>query len=312
MGKFLSPICSPLIRIVILNFNQTRCTLNLVENLAFQDYKNFDVVVVDNCSIEKEYFELRDSLPKTIKIIHSLENLGYAKGNNLGCRFEIGNSPDYYMILNNDLIIDDPELIKKLLYSLSNKEHKNSIAVSPLVNTVTSKTPIEGQIQVRKILPLMEQIIVNSSLLKKIFKNIFYEYIYKSDMPYLNKELVVDTINGAAFLINGNFFREIGFMDEGTFLYNEEIILGKIIKSKGFTCLLNGYTILKHLQGVSTKSTLQHFNFKMRREMVVSEIYYYRQYFGINRFALSLIYSMRMLELYIIRIYRKMIEFFLL
>ncbi len=124
-------------------------------------------------------------------------------------------------------------------------------------------------------------------------------------MPFIGKELAVDTINGAAFLIDGKFFREIGFFDEGTFLFNEELILGKTIQNKGYTCLLNGNSIVNHLQGLSTKSKKESYNIKMEYEKIRSEVYYLKKYLSVNK-ALRVIFSIyRRFEIYILYILKK-------
>lgn len=292
---------SPSVRVIILNYNQSQYTIDTVNYISKQDYENFHIVIVDNCSNEEEIVLLEKLLPKSVTLLRSDSNIGYARGNNIGCRFLSNSTVDYYLILNNDVIINEKELISKLIQSFINFKKEKVIAISPLINTISTNIPLENQIQVRKILPIYKQIIVNSPFLNKLFYGIFNDYIYKSDMPYIGKEIVVDSINGAAFIIDGHFFRNLNFLDEGTFLFFEEIILGKQIQIKGFTCLLNGNVVVEHLQGVSTKSNAKFFNLFMEKEKLKSELFYFKKYFSMNSFALSLIKLTRLIEIYILK-----------
>jgi GT2 family glycosyltransferase len=295
------------VRVVILNYNQAKYTIEAVNFIRNQDYKNIELVVVDNNSLKEDFLILQNLLPKSTRIVRSEQNLGYARGNNLGCKLSTKIIPDYYFIINNDVVINDDQLISKLVESLQRNEKNKIVAVSPLVNTVSTGKPLENQIQVRKLLPFYKQTIVNSPFLNKIFFWITNEYIYKDKMPYIGKETIVDSINGAVFLIYGPLFSEIGFFDEGTFLFFEEIILGKKIQQMGYYCLLNGYTMIDHLQGLSTKSDQKSFNLKMEREKIISENYYFQKYFNINKFMLGLIFLSRIFEIYAIWIIKNII-----
>ncbi len=291
------------VRVVVLNFNQPEYTIATVNALKLQTVRNLEIVVVDNNSTEKNFARLKDALPNEI-LIRSESNYGYAVGNNLGCKYNSERPIDYYFILNNDVIIENTNLIQSLVTAI-NKNHSNRVvAVSPLVDTVSSELPINEQIQVRRIVTFLEQIIVNSPIMNKIFIPIYKRYIYKDKMPYSNRYTTVDTINGAAFLIRGDVFRENNFFDNGTFLFHEELILGKQLKNSGYNCVLDGFSSLKHLQGVSTNSQKRKFNLKMEKEKVRSEIYYFKKYFNISDVVLAFIKLMRYTEIYLLFSYR--------
>ncbi len=290
------------VRIVVLNYNQAEYTLSTVNYLLKQNYKNIEIFVVDNASKEIEYQILKNKLPKGIELIKSNTNHGYSKGNNLGCRFPSKLHIDYYLILNNDVIIEDNDFIFKLIKSIEDNLYLNVVAASPIVDTVSSKISIENQIQVRRIVPFIEQLIVNSPFLNKIFYRVFNRYIYKYEMPYLNKYTICESINGAAFLIKGDVFRDNNYLDEGTFLFLEELILGKQLKNNGFKCVLDGFSSIKHLQGVSTKSNKNQYNIKMEFEKINSEIYYFKNYFNVPIWVLFIIRQLRITEMYILSI----------
>jgi len=272
------------IRIVILNYNSSQYTLDIIQNLCTQSYKNYEIVVVDNASKELERQLLKDNLPKSILCIYADKNSGYSSGNNLGMRLKTAAEPDYFFVLNNDVIIEDDALLEKLVASFNWASFKKIIAISPLVNTISTKLPLEKQIQVRRVLPTFQLFFVCCTIFKLFTKKSFAQYVYKHEMPYINNYLACDSINGAAFIIEADFMKKNNYLDEGTFLFFEEVILGRQILDAGGTCLLNGTTSLKHLQGMSTRSTAQQLNVRMEKYKRESELYYFQKYCGLNAF----------------------------
>lgn len=136
---------NPRVVIVILNWNGWRDTIECLESIFQIDYPNYSVVLVDNVSsddsikniiefaegnlkFKSEFFEyssenkpLDFTILKEDEIIHQLykhkdvpltiikneTNEGFAEGNNIGIKYGLNNlNPDYFLLLNNDTIVD--------------------------------------------------------------------------------------------------------------------------------------------------------------------------------------------------------------
>lgn len=275
---------SPAVRVVILNYNESSYTLDLVKQLEKQTYPSLEILVVDNASRLEEQ-EVLKLLPENVITLFSTENLGYARGNNKGILEKTGKTADYHLILNNDLIIEDVDFVKKLLHGML--LNPGAAASSPLVDTVAVDKPLEEQIQVRRILSADKMFKLAVPLFTPFIKNLTHFFLYRDQMPFVNKYTVCDSINGAAFMIDAAFVEEYGGLDEGTFLYYEEIILGRKILEAKRTCLLNGYTSVKHLQGVSTGSNAKTINRKMEVYKYQSALYYLKKYENLGVFKSS-------------------------
>ncbi len=278
------------IRIVILNYNGSEYTVSLIKQIKQQTFNNYEIIVVDNGSLKEEVNILKKNISNDIKTIYSPKNLGYSAGNNLGLKYKEDREVDYFLVLNNDLILEDPNFINVMLNAMVDSKHLNVVASSPLVDTVSTSLLIDNQIQTRRLLSKWNTFLINIPLFK------FYTdrklaglFLYENEKPYTNKYLVCDTINGAAFMIEKKFIVENDFLDEGTFLYYEEIILGRQIRNSKKTCLLNGNTSVKHLQGISSKSSANLVNVKMERFKYKSSLYYLKKYENLGFFA-SLFY----------------------
>jgi len=99
------------ISIVILNYNAGELLEKCISSILKSNYKNFEIILVDNASKDESHKECKNKFPK-IKLIENKENLGYCEGNNVGLRMARG---EYVVILNPDTIVDNnwlDELLK--------------------------------------------------------------------------------------------------------------------------------------------------------------------------------------------------------
>lgn len=273
----------PRVRIVILNYNESAYTIDLCKQLEKQDYKNFEIIVVDNASNKDQVIILQEQLNHDITLILSTINLGYAAGNNLGLHYQSNVPVDYHLVLNNDIIINDNSFITKMLRGFSDCADPNVVASSPLIESPDFKLPAKETIQVRRIMDAKSIFLIHIPLLKPFTKKLHRKFVYAEETPYKDF-LFCESINGAAFMVTNDFIVKNNFLDNGTFLFFEEIILGRQIKDAGKKCLLNSTTSIVHLQGVSTKSNRQNINPKMERYKTESTLYYLKKYEKLNSF----------------------------
>jgi GT2 family glycosyltransferase len=94
--------CLSKVSVIILNFNGLKDTINCIKSVLKSNYFNFEIIIVDNGSSANEVLMLNNIFGKSIKIIFSKTNLGYAGGCNLGVNYATG---EYLVFLNNDTIV---------------------------------------------------------------------------------------------------------------------------------------------------------------------------------------------------------------
>jgi GT2 family glycosyltransferase len=288
------------VRVVILNYNAPVLTQQCVSNVLNQSYTPLDIVVVDNASSPENIAELERLIPEHVTLVKNPVNSGYAAGNNVGARLQSITPPIFTMILNPDVLFNDTNSIKKLVEAL--KKHPNRVAISPLVhNTALGNMKPEMQVQVRRDPDFKTCLIVGSWWLRRIgfLKKIADRHFYKDLMPYsLNEEYDCDSINGCCFIIRHDFLEDIGYLDEGTFLYYEEIILGRQIKMRGKKCCLLTSIWVDHFQGSTTKyrPAQKNISFKMYKEAVKSELYFCKKYLNSGFFGQLLILAVRIID----------------
>ena len=124
---------TPLVSIIILNYNAGNLLLDCVDSIQKTNYENYEIIVVDNDSNDGSHIECSKKFPK-ISLIENKENLGYCEGNNVGIRKAKG---DYVIILNPDTLVD-PNWIKELI--LSYEKHGDGLYQPKFLTTTDHNT----------------------------------------------------------------------------------------------------------------------------------------------------------------------------
>lgn len=95
----------PNVRVVVINYDGGDVTLRCLDSLSKLDWPKdrLEIVMVDNASVDGLYWKVPRLYP-SIKVIASLENEGFARGNNLALRDLEG--VDVVCLLNNDAFVE--------------------------------------------------------------------------------------------------------------------------------------------------------------------------------------------------------------
>tara|TARA_B110000438_G_scaffold109454_1_gene107368 strand:- start:498 stop:1544 length:1047 start_codon:yes stop_codon:yes gene_type:complete len=191
----------PLVSIIIVNYNAGKLLLNCVESVFSSNNKNYEVIIVDNCSNDNSHRNCKKKFDE-IKLIENSENLGYCEGNNVGIRNASG---DYLLILNPDTIIES-DLIEKFLDTIKNYG--------------------EGLFQGKNVA------IDNDNILRSTgnWINLFgFGYARDKGTKESNKFFNVEEINyasGTCLFTSTKTMKKIGLFDSFLFLYHDDLDLG--------------------------------------------------------------------------------------
>jgi len=267
------------VRAVIVNHNGAAITAGCLASLAAQSYAPLDVLVVDDCSTPAEWTLLQQLKPRHVVALRQSKPRGYAASLNLGMRSTELPPAAFMLAMNNDISLPDTETVRKLADAL--QENPRRVAASPLVCHVGVVLQPETAIQVRRVPDFKTVLVAHSCWLRRLprFRGLCKRYTYDDCRPYqLGLRLDCETINGALFLVWTSFLESIGFLDENTFLYMEEQILGAQIKRSNHTACLVTSTYVDHLQGTSTGLRSGAFRPLMWLHQVRSELWYLRAY----------------------------------
>lgn len=220
----------PLVSVITINYNQSLVTCELLESLRKISYPNFEVIVVDNASPSDDPDSIKRQYPETV-LIKSLQNLGFAGGNNLGIREAKGK---YLFFLNNDteLLPGAMEPMVELLES-----NPEIGAVSPKIKYFDNPELI----QYAGFTKMNPWTVRN--------KAIGYREPDSSVFDLLSE---THSIHGAAMMVPRHVIDEIGLMPEIYFLYYEEHDWAERIKRGGYRLFYQPEACILHKESVST------------------------------------------------------------
>jgi GT2 family glycosyltransferase len=105
-----------MVAVITINFNLHGYSIPCINTILGSDYSDIKIYLIDNGSEQEDYEALQKEFsdnPK-IKIVRIEKNIGYVGGVNMGLEIASKVNPDYYMIMNNDTIIDK-SAIKELV-----------------------------------------------------------------------------------------------------------------------------------------------------------------------------------------------------
>ena len=287
--------------LLILNYNNAKDTIELCNSLINQKDIKFKILVVDNCSPDNSHETIKDKLKENslVEIIKSTTNGGYAKGNNVGLRYiEKNLGTKYVAILNNDLIISDEYLFSSLIKRYNNLNN-------PAFITPTQKDENNN-------------IIENSAWKKPTFVqdclNSFWIYrkYLQSNRYNTNKstsEIEVEILPGCFLLTEFDYFKQLEYFDEGTFLFLEErIILEKVQKTTRKNYLINDLFYYHESSSTIDKELSNIFKYNVLYE---SLMYYTKNYRTKSTFKitlLNLLLKYSLIELRLIDLIKKNIK----
>ena len=272
---------------VIVNYNDYETTKRLLDNV--KDYKVLkEIVVVDNKSTDNSLEELRKLKNKKITIIDSGENKGYSYALNVGCKYLIDKYKSLNIVISNSDIIIESELdIKDLNSYISTK------------NVIVGPTIIQGNDLNRgfKIPSPWQDIKQNIVFFGK--RVLAKELSYPDN--YYHKEISkVDTVSGCFFMIASKHLEEMGYFDEGVFLYYEENIMGIKTKKLGKNIIVANNVDVIHEHSVSIDKSLK--RIKKYDILKTSQEYFEKVYNGATKIELFFLKIFRYLTIFLLLI----------
>ena len=192
---------TPLVYIIILNWNNTQDTMQCLRSVGKLDYSNFRVIIADNGS-QEDPRSILNSAQTSFDLIISPVNYGYTGGNNIAIRYALQKKADYVWLLNNDTTFE-PNTLSLLIDAM--QEDSRLGMTSPVIRYHPSND-IE---HAGEIIDIETATFTGFSKLEQARK-----------WQETNPERVV--LFGTALLIRSELITKIGFFDEDFFAYWED------------------------------------------------------------------------------------------
>lgn len=258
--------------VVILNYNSWEKSIKCINSLL-EENLNLKIYLVDNGSIkklagiEKKYLE-KDN----IKLLFNKTNLGYAAGNNIGIRQALMDGCDAILISNNDIVYRRGSVEILYHYLL---QHSQVGIVGPKIILP------DGQIQKECMAiktGLKEKYLLRTKL--KIFFPHYNQKYWARNHDYDHEIFQVYAVLGCCFMMSRACAEKITPLDEKTFLYEEELILGISMERAKLKTIYNPHSEVFH-EHEGTTGGIRKNPFAYTCQ-ICSEIYYCKTYLNAN------------------------------
>lgn len=210
---------SPLVFIIVLNWNGKDDTIECLRSLQELAYPNFETVVVDNGSTDGSEDVIRSSFP-SVHVIQTGRNLGYAGGNNVGISFALSRGADYVWLLNNDTTVD-PQALTALV---------ETAKADPSIAFVGSKIYFYDKPDVIWC--------VGGTIDLAEGGRTDHPGMGQEDKGQFDRISDVGYVTGCSLLAGRSAIEAIGLMPEEYFLYFEETDWNLAAQSKGYRTVM--------------------------------------------------------------------------
>jgi GT2 family glycosyltransferase len=233
--------------IIIVHFkgedDTTACITSFYRNI----HKNEIPIIVSNCASPQFEKKLKKDFPK-IEIIHNNDNIGVAKGNNLGIIHGIKRGCSTFIFLNNDTIVE-PNLFKNAVSYI--EENSNIGILSPKIYFAKGYEYHKDKYRSHE---LGKIIWYAGGLID--WENIYAHHkgVDEVDIGQYDKIIETDFATGCCMIIKKDVIEKIGILDEKYFLYYEDVDYSVRARRKGIKVVFYPYHHLWHKNASSSGS----------------------------------------------------------
>lgn len=231
----------------IVNYNTADLTRKLLESIfaKIPDVSSYptpgvgesvgeiEVIVLDNGDIDPCKDKIKEFLPR-IKYLKNEENEGFSRGYNKTIKYSLG---EYYLMLNSDIDVLDGSLAE--IVSIEDGFNGEAVLGGKLVFPDMSHQDSAFH------LPTLAGAFDEYFMAKK---GSYFMYEPKGDKPSKVEGLVM-----ACLLIPKKILNKVGLLDEGTFIFFEDIEYCRRLKQLGVPIYYVPTARFIHHHGASTK-----------------------------------------------------------
>ena len=278
-----------MIGVVVINYHSEEKTIEFVRTELAKIRSDYAVVIVDNGSTELSRDRLLEAFKGTdqyVFVAPSDENLGFARGNNLGAEVARNQfSPDVLLFANNDIRLVDLDTVDRMAAKL--KSLDEAWALGPKV------VGLDGRLQSPEpFISFWDRHVALywRNLLPFKSKPFWVEYSQTAEEGYHYR------VSGSFFMVKAEDYFACGEMDPNTFLYSEEMILSERLRKIGKGVYYYPEVSVVHEHGATTRKYYD--KVRIRELKYQSEKYYYTTYIGTPKWQFpvgNLTYSLKKL-----------------
>jgi len=220
---------APSVGIVTVNYNSAAFIGEFLDSLACLDYPSWKLIVVDSASIDGSTDEIVRRFPDA-HVIRCDENVGTAKGNNIGAAYCQERNFDYLLFLNDDTT-HEPDFLRIL------------------VDAADERTMTVPRILYSEDHRLISTHAGDFDWVLGLFRNTYHG---KPDGLATQRRRELHTASFCSLLAPAAALRDAGPLDERFFMYYEETDLLKRALGLGYRLLYVPEAVVYHRESASS------------------------------------------------------------
>lgn len=250
--------------VIVINWNTKKLVLDTLEAVYanLPDPYTLEVIVVDNASSDGSPAAIAAAFPQ-VQLIANQDNRGFGPANNQALQIARGR---YSVLLNSDALVQ-PGSLKQIVEFMDAHPRAGLCGVQVLNADGTFQGSYADYLNVGReflILTGLGRRLVNPH--------------YPSYGPAQSQETkIVETIQGAFMFARTAALKEIGWLDEGFFMYGEENDLSRRLYKAGWQVYYLAEVKIIHLGGQSTAKNLTKMSWQLQR----SKVRLFRKHYGL-------------------------------
>jgi N-acetylglucosaminyl-diphospho-decaprenol L-rhamnosyltransferase len=247
-----------LVDVIVVSYNSRAHIRACVEPLARS--ADVEVIVVDNASADRTLDAIADLAVKAIPLT---TNAGFAHGCNVG--IAAGAAP-FVLLLNPDAEMDEAS-VKKLVQVL--EREPDTGAVAPRI--------VDGDghldFSLRRF-PRLRSTFAQALYLHRVFPRASWTDELVRDAAVYARPGSPEWVSGACLLLRRTALERLGGLDDGFFMYSEDVDLCKRLQDEGFDLRFEPNATVVHEGGASAPRSA------LLPVLVASKIRYARKHRG--------------------------------
>lgn len=224
-----------MISVITINYNLSTDTIPCIESILASTYNDFIVYLIDNGSKHDDYQRLLDSFggnPR-VQVLRIEKNCGYVGGVNHGLEEAIKVNPNYFLIMNNDTIIDK-HAITELVGAA--KRHSNRAIVSGKVYYHSHPDTLQHTGVVFK---------------DPRYLTTSYPGQNQKDVGQFDEELERDSLDDVFWLFPSQLIKDIGLYCNYFFLYAEQGDFAQRARRSGYKLIFTPNAKIWHKESMT-------------------------------------------------------------
>lgn len=245
--------------IVILNYKKYEETIDCVKSTLKQKKVDVTIVIIDNGSknASVKYLEEQFNEDDRVSIISLPENIGYAKGNNVGIKYLRERGIEYICVANSDIIFTTTNILSQMI--AANKSRVG--IVLPII--CNPNGTLDQRVSYKKkylLMRILKAIFIRQfcfpQKLKFIKSDAAFELSYRDELQTgIQRDHYI--VTGSIFLLTPDFFHYYTKLFPETFLYFEEWATILLLYKARLECSIAQTDVIIHKGGASTPDSFE-------------------------------------------------------